>query len=175
METKYCPCCKRIPLKLILRGYGNFDDVKAALSKNNIDYQMGGCMVYGDDRDATFFCWNCDGNYTEELEPIELIPCPLEASNSILKEECRNYEAMEKKERYRLLEDKVKICNMICPVMGKKAIVEKKNGELIEGTITRTVDHTCDVPENHLIVFKEQGTNVDVLIKDIESINECEQ
>jgi hypothetical protein len=37
---------------LIIRGYGNFDNIKELLSKNGIGYQMGGCMRYGDDRDV---------------------------------------------------------------------------------------------------------------------------
>jgi small nuclear ribonucleoprotein (snRNP)-like protein len=62
---------------------------------------------------------------------------------------------------------------MICPFIGKKAAIKKKNGEKIEGKITGTCDYTVNISENHLDVYMESGKYVHVLIRDVESIDEC--
>ena len=172
-KQKKCPVCGN-PLKVVIFGYLT-EEMGEFIKKNKKFLIDGGCMCFMDDRDPTFVCPKCHGEFMENLERIKLIPCPLEASNAIREDECRKYELLENREHYELLENREVICDMICPFIGKQVRITTKRGDTIEGKLGRTFRYTVSTPGNHVIVFKERDKYhsdvIDVYISDIVSID----
>ena len=165
-----CPQCGT-KLKKMIYGYvQNIDDT----FEPNEDVIYMGCLSFGDNRDGIYFCKSCKTKFTENLTPIKLIPCPLEASNSIFSHECRQYDLLSSKEHYTLLDDVNKICELVCPAFLKKVIVTLNSGEQIQGEITRSSKYTVDVQENHLVLYQKtgnfRGEFKSILIKEIVDI-----
>lgn len=76
-DTHICPQCGR-NLKTLIRAY---TEDEPPISSGSIHM---GDVCSGDDRDGIFMCESCKTVFSAECEPIKLINCPLEASNSIL-------------------------------------------------------------------------------------------
>ena len=158
---KYCPSCGN-ELKKAVYGY-------LQKPKNQNIIHMG-CMNFGDERDTSYICTICNTKYTENLSPIKLISCPLEASNTIFAHECKQYELLKSKNYYHLLDESEKICTLICPNINKEATIILSSGEKIIRKLTRTFKHSVDCPYNHLIIYKNSNTYINVPISDIEKI-----
>ena len=148
-----CPMCGG-NLKVVIFGYPT-KEVEMLAADNLFNIQLGGCLCFGDDRDDVFYCPKYQTGFTEELVKNELIVCPLEASNHIRKSECKNYEWLSK--RYTLLEDREKICNMICPMMGKHVIVETSEGKVYQGRLVKTFEYTVSEPDNMIELEERTG------------------
>ena len=63
-STPKCAKCGK-PLKTIMYGF-----IRDTLPDN---YVAGGCLCFGDDRDAKYYCPNCDSYYSRELDPMKYI------------------------------------------------------------------------------------------------------
>ncbi|MDO4544958.1 MAG: hypothetical protein Q4C25_02275 [Bacillota bacterium] len=164
-----CPICGT-KLKHIVWGYIDNKALKH-LQNEKIDYIIGGCMTFGDDRSGKYFCKNCQMELSENLKPIELITCPLEASGAIFKNECRNYELLVSKRNYNLLDNRELICDTVCPAIGKSVRIVLKTGGLVEGKLLRSYRYSVSCPGNHLMLEKKlaefSSEYIDVMISDI--------
>ena len=177
VTQKMCPVCGN-PLKAVIFGYltnemGDFVD------KNHKYLIEGGCMCFMDDRDPVFECTKCHGQFTENLEQIKLISCPLEVSHSIHESECRNYELLEHKEHYELMEDRDLACNTICPLLTKRVRVKTKDGSVFEGVLDQTwrkFTHPKTIPDYYLSLSNKRDKYhvdySDIPIADISEIKE---
>lgn len=166
---KKCPDCGN-DLSIIVRGFpcsDIIDDLKA----KEIKYKLGGCMRFGDDRDGAYYCSRCDQEYSNDLKPIILKNCPLVPHGAVFKDECKKYEEIAR-QYGEMLNDKDKICEMICPNLGRPIKITLKNGEVIAGIITRSMAANPRCSEDILLVQCGVTLNSfeDVFIKDIVSI-----
>ena len=174
-EQKKCPVCGA-PLKRVAHGYPTMEIEKMA-NKHPDLITLGGCMMFGDDRDAYYVCFGCRREFSESLEEIRLKSCPLEASAAIREEECGDYEALERNGRYKLLEERDLICNRICPLQMRKVRIRTKDGSVYEGDFLRTHTANVSVPVDHLILLDwtagPHGEYIDVILTDIEEIEDA--
>lgn len=177
VNQRKCPICGN-PLKVVIFGYLT-NEMGKFIEKNHQYLIEGGCMCFMDDRDPTFECPKCHGQFTETLEQIKLIPCPFEASHSIHESECRNYELLEHKEHYELMEDRDLACNTICPLLGKRVRVKTIDGSVFEGVLNQTwrkFIHSKTIPDYFLSLSNERGKYhsdySDIPISDISEIKE---
>ena len=166
-NTHFCPQCGN-KLKALIFGY------VADESSISSDYISMGCTCFGDDRDGAFMCENCNTIFSQKCEPIKLISCPLEASNSIFPSECKQYDYLRAKPGYTLLDDIEKVCSMICPRFGKEATITLVDGTQIRGQLIRTYVNAVSVPSNHLSVSQKKdkyhSTFIDIPIDRIKDI-----
>ena len=172
IDQKKCPVCGN-SLRVIINGY--LSEEMAVFFRQHRDYiKSGGCMIFADDRDPFYVCSKCGSEFTEDLEQIKLISCPLEAGGVIHEKECRDYGLLESRRNYELMDDRELICNKICPLMNKMARIKKKDGSVVEGKIMRTFLRTYDMPGNQLIICEKKdkyyGDFVHILISDISEI-----
>lgn len=149
----YCPKCGE-ELSEVIRGHVP-DSYVERLRKQGRKYHIGGCMCYGDERDAQFRCDKCDIKYTKDLIPLELMSCPLEASNAIIRGDCIDGELRTKRSFYRFLRNKDVSCKMICPNVGKEVEIKTKNNKIIKGKILRTFKTTVSCPGEHVLLIRE--------------------
>lgn len=175
VRDRICPKCGHT-LALIVYGHV-FEDLRAweVLKNSSICYVGNGCCCYNGERDPAYLCTNCRAEFSDKFMLSELIECPLEAGGEIHTHECRDYETLRKKSNYRLLNDVEKICNVICPAMGKEAYIHTSAGKIIRGTIIRSFECSIDNDENHIIVSVTSDdssieTTEDINIKDVESV-----
>lgn len=55
-------------------------------------------VIYGDDRDSSFICHQCNKEFNENMEEIEYInDCLIMQSGCILKQDCKKYSSMRNK------------------------------------------------------------------------------
>ena len=88
IDQKKCPVCGN-SLRVIVNGY--LSEEMAVFFRQHRDYiKSGGCMIFADDRDPFYVCSKCGSEFTEDLEQIKLISCPLEAGGAIHEKECRD-------------------------------------------------------------------------------------
>lgn len=169
IDQKKCPICGS-PLKIVMYGYMT-EEIGEFIRKNKDSITNCGCMCFADDRDPLYICRNCKGEFTETLEQIILMSCPLEASNVIRENECRNYELLESRAYYKLLDDRELICDKICPLIGKKVRIRKNDGSVIEGELRRTFIKGYSMPGNCLLLSTDHekygGYYKEILISEI--------
>ena len=124
--------------------------------------------------DGKYICSRCKEEFSNDLNQLKLISCPLEASNLIHEGECRDYVLLEKKCSYELLEDRAFICNTICPVMGKHVRIQTKDGSYFDGIVIDTHAYARNITENFLTILNKKGGNqneyTNILISDISKI-----
>lgn len=94
-KTPQCPACHE-ELRMVLHGLVMEKYLKE-LKEKNIPFYNAGCMCYGDDRDASYYCGNCKKKFDDNLREIVLITCPRVIDYEIRKEECENNELLELK------------------------------------------------------------------------------
>lgn len=78
--------------------------------KLKIDY-FG--LIYGDDRDSCFICYNCNKEFDENMKSIEYInDCLIMQTGCILKQDCKQYTTLKNKYKGYKLEsaEKCKKC-----------------------------------------------------------------
>ena len=169
---KKCPVCGGY-LKVIIFGYPT-SETADTVQRHNDYFTLGGCICFDDDRDPDYICPRCGGSFTEDLEQIILIPCPLEAGHQIHKNECKNYELLESKTHYSLLENRDFICNKICPLLGKRVQVITADGSIYEGNLEGTYEYTVSKPGNHIMLSNPVGEYqceyTDIYISDISAL-----
>lgn len=169
---KKCPVCGHT-LKIIFYGEPT-EETEKLVEKNSQFLTLGGCMCFGDDRDPDYICPKCNGEFSYDLEQIKLISCPLEAGGAIREDECRNYELLEKKDHYALLDNRELICNRLCPLMGKRIRIHTSDGSFYEGELMRTHQYTYSIHENFLSLSNKRDEYhydyTNILISDIKEI-----
>ena len=103
----------------------------------------------------------------------------MEVSHSIHESECRNYELLEHKEHYELMEDRDLACNTICPLLTKRVRVKTKDGSVFEGVLDQTwrkFTHPKTIPDYYLSLSNKRDKYhvdySDIPIADISEIKE---
>ena len=131
VPKKNCPYCGK-PLEIVINGYPS-EEIEDFMQKNPDYFAYGGCCVFGDDRDPSYYCSGCNKELSYNLKPIALTYCPLVSSGYIHKEECRQYSILAAKNRYTLIKYKKLVCDKICPSIGRRVSIVKKDGSVNEG------------------------------------------
>lgn len=170
-EKRYCSNCGE-ELSEVIWGLA-LDSYLENLRKQDKKYCLGGCLCFGDERDAKYKCEKCGSIYKRDLTPLELMKCPLEASGSIIKGDCVNGELKEQRACYSLLKNRDVVCKMICPNIGKSVAINTKDGRTIKGQILRTFKTTVDCRGEHVTLVRKQGFETeyeDILLEDICSV-----
>ena len=172
MEKYYCRECGSVLSRVIWGYIGNRQAIRSQYEGENLYW--GGCLCFGDERDAKFICPKCGIEYMNDMSVIEYMTCPLESSGAILKGDCINKEIIHKRKYYKYLEHKDVICNLVCPNVGKEVIIRTKDGKVITGEILRTHLTSVRIEEEHLSVKRKiaefKYESEDVLLEDIASI-----
>lgn len=172
MRLPECPFCGR-ELKVVMYGLP-IDELAELAEDENSGILLGGCICFDDDRDDVFRCESCEKGFTKKVELNELKECPLESCNAIRSYECRNYELLETK--YELLDDREKICNVICPNMGKSVKILTSEGITYRGIMTGTSSYSVSYPGNTVTLDTEderaKGGIITIYVRDIVSVEE---
>lgn len=76
LKRKVCPLCgSKNSLKMIFFGEP-LPEIERLVDHDPNLYTLGGCDCLGGDRDPTYICSKCSGEFSKDFKQIRLITCP---------------------------------------------------------------------------------------------------
>ena len=159
-KMKKCPCCNGV-LSIVLHGLV-IETYLKQLRADKIPFYNAGCLYYGDDRDAVFYCSECKVKLDENMKVITLITCPCVDDYKIRQEDCCNEIELQRKytlkdrvfcdackiivlnndEEYRIAARKIGLSEEIL-----EQVVNKKNSNLMLKNHMLYKSYLCDEEE----------------------------
>ena len=96
-----CPYCNNEVTTIILgEPFGTkYRELNSIIKNENLKVNFLG-VFFGDGSDSSYICYNCNREFDKNMKLMEFYECPRSKKRKcILKEECKNYIASNKKSK----------------------------------------------------------------------------